>query len=138
MDDKTAAYKYLNEYQKKNYDRITILRKPGEKDRLTKIAREMGYKTVTQFINACIDEKINSFAEPPAQSPISPVEAAEPAKSNYLPATPENLKKIDFKLLKGNSLYQLEAMKIFGEETVNRIYGMSEAEFKKLAHLDNM
>lgn len=58
-DGKKAAYEYINNYQKKNYDRITILRKSGEKERLTKIAKDKGYRTVTEFINACIDEKLN-------------------------------------------------------------------------------
>ena len=59
MDNKKAAYDYINQYQKEKYDRITILRKAGEKERLTQIAKEKGYRTVTEFINACIDEKIN-------------------------------------------------------------------------------
>lgn len=62
MEDKTAnkkaAYTYINNYQKENYDRITILRKSGEKERLTQIAKEKGYKTLTEFINMCIDEKL--------------------------------------------------------------------------------
>lgn len=57
-EQKKAAYKYINDYQKQKYDRITILREPGEKDRLTKIAKEKGYKTLTEFINICIDEKV--------------------------------------------------------------------------------
>ena len=56
--DKKAAYDYINQYQKEKYDRITILRRAGEKERLTKLAEEKGYRTVTEFINACIDEKI--------------------------------------------------------------------------------
>lgn len=56
---KKEAYAYLNEYQRKKYDRITILRKIGEKERLTKIAKEKGYRTLTEFVNACIDEKLN-------------------------------------------------------------------------------
>ena len=59
MDNKKAAYDYINNYQKEKYDRITILRKSGEKERLTKIAKEKGYRTVTEFINACIDEKLS-------------------------------------------------------------------------------
>lgn len=59
MDGKKAAYDYINQYQKEKYDRITILRKAGEKARLTAIAREKGFRTVTEFINACIDEKLN-------------------------------------------------------------------------------
>ena len=57
--DKKAAFKYINEYQREKYDRITILRKPGEKEKLTEIAKLKGYRTLTEFINACIDEKIN-------------------------------------------------------------------------------
>lgn len=58
-ENKKAAYDYINKYQKEKYDRITILRKTGEKERLTKIAKDKGYRTVTEFINACIDEKLN-------------------------------------------------------------------------------
>lgn len=59
MANKKAAFDYINQYQKEKYDRITILRKSGEKERLTNIAKEKGFRTVTEFINACIDEKIN-------------------------------------------------------------------------------
>ena len=59
MENKKAAYNYINQYQKNNYDRITILRKQGEKEKLTEIAKSKGYRKLTEFINACIDEKIN-------------------------------------------------------------------------------
>ena len=55
---KKAAYDYINKYQKEKYDRITILRKTGEKEKLTKIAKEKGFRTVTEFINFCIDEEL--------------------------------------------------------------------------------
>lgn len=58
---KKDAYDYINRYQREKYDRITILRKSGEKERLTQIAKDNGYKTVTEFINACIDEKIEKM-----------------------------------------------------------------------------
>lgn len=57
-EKKKAAFDYINKYQKEKYDRITILRKAGEKEELEKIALEKGYKNLTQFVNACIDEKI--------------------------------------------------------------------------------
>lgn len=57
FSDKQAAFKYINEYQKQKYDRITILRKSGEKKQLEEIAKSKGL-SVTQFINACIDEKL--------------------------------------------------------------------------------
>lgn len=59
MDGKKAAYDYINQYQKEKYDRITILRRSGEKKELERIAKDKGYNNLTQFINACIDEKIN-------------------------------------------------------------------------------
>ena len=55
--DKQAAYKYVNEYQKAKYDRITILRKSGEKEKLDALAKERNMST-TQFVNQCIDEKL--------------------------------------------------------------------------------
>ena len=61
MDEnkKKAAFDYINSYQKEKYDRITIIRAKGEKEKLTAIAKEKGYKNLTDFINTCIDEKIN-------------------------------------------------------------------------------
>lgn len=56
--EKQAAYKYVNNYQKENYDRITIMRKKGEKEKLTEIAKSKGYRNLTEFINSCIDEKL--------------------------------------------------------------------------------
>lgn len=56
-EKKKAAYSYVNEYQKKKYDRITILRSAGEKEKIDKLAKEKGMST-TQFINSCIDEKL--------------------------------------------------------------------------------
>lgn len=58
-DNKKMAYDYINKYQKEKYDRITIIRKRGEKERLTQIAKEKGFRNVTEFINTCIDEKLN-------------------------------------------------------------------------------
>lgn len=135
MDNRQAAYKYINEYQKKKYDRITILRKSGEKERLTQIASDLGYRTVTEFINACIDAKIDSLNTPeaPTQAPNSPVETVKPDKAKYLPPTPENLRKIDFASLKEDRRYQAEAMRLFGDDVISQIYGMTEFEFKKLA-----
>lgn len=56
-EKKKAAYKYVNNYQKEKYDRITILRKAGEKKQIDALAKERGMST-TQFINSCIDEKL--------------------------------------------------------------------------------
>lgn len=63
MWTKKESYEYINNYQKEKYDRITILRKVGEKQRLTEISKEKGYRTVTEFINECINEKLQSYEE---------------------------------------------------------------------------
>ena len=55
---KKIAYDYINGYQKAKYDRITILRKQGEKEKLDQVAREKGFRSTTEFINTCIDEKL--------------------------------------------------------------------------------
>lgn len=56
-EKKKAAYSYVNEYAKNKYDRITILRNVGDKNKIDAIAKERGLST-TQFINQCIDEKL--------------------------------------------------------------------------------
>lgn len=58
-EKRKAAFDYVNQYQKEKYDRITILRKSGEKEKLQAIAKEKGFSSLGAFINACIDEKIN-------------------------------------------------------------------------------
>lgn len=136
MNEKAAAYKYLNEYQKKNYDRITILRKPGEKEKLTQIAKEKGYKTVTQFINACIDEKLESYNTPdllpeaPVQAPEPASEAPEPSKPDVLPLTPENIQKVDFALLKSDIRYQLDIMYAYGNDGFQKLVNMANGTEK--------
>lgn len=135
MDNRQAAYKYINEYQKKKYDRITILRKSGEKERLTKIASEQGYRTVTEFINACIDAKIDSLNTPeaPAQAPETVPEAPKPKEPEFYPPTPENLQMINFAWLKTNPDYKKDVAKLFGDEVADKLSGMTETEFKQLA-----
>jgi len=55
--DKKQAFKYINEYQKQKYDRITITRNKGDKEKLQKVAAEKDL-SLNAFINACIDEKL--------------------------------------------------------------------------------
>jgi hypothetical protein len=57
FSDKQAAYKYINEYQKTKYDRLTVLRPAGDKEKIEAIAKEKGM-SISQFVNQCIDEKI--------------------------------------------------------------------------------
>lgn len=112
-------------YEKNNYFKTLVRFKKEDEERIRAAAGD----SLNGFIVQCV---LNTL-----DKPESPVQAPEPIKSKYLPPTPENLKKIDFKLLKGNPLYQLEVMEQFGEDTVNQLYGMSEAEFKKLISPDS-
>ncbi len=61
MDKKKAIYNYINDYQKEKYDRITILRKTGDKEYINNIAKEHGYRTITEFINSCIDDRLDNY-----------------------------------------------------------------------------
>ena len=61
MDKKKAVYSYINDYQKERYDRITILRKTGDKEYINNIAKEHGYRTITEFINSCIDDRLANY-----------------------------------------------------------------------------
>lgn len=112
-------------YEKNNYFKTLVRFKKEDEERIRAAAGD----SLNGFIVQCV---LNALDKPEA-----PVQAPKPIKPKYLPPTPENLKKIDFKLLKGNPLYQLEVMEQFGEDTVNRLYGMSEAEFKKLISPDS-
>lgn len=51
------ALDYINQYTKENYDRITIFRTKGDRDKLKAIAQERGIST-TQLINSVIDKYI--------------------------------------------------------------------------------
>ena len=49
---------YKNNFIKNNYDRINIPFKKGTKDILNKHIKEYGYKSLNNFINEAINEKI--------------------------------------------------------------------------------
>jgi len=57
FSDKNAAFKYINDYQKEKYDRITIMVKKGEKERYKDLAKERGM-SMTEFIVDCIEKSI--------------------------------------------------------------------------------
>lgn len=58
--DLENKYNYINKFQKENYDRITILRTKGDKDKLKAIASEK-YMSTTEFINWCIDAQLKEI-----------------------------------------------------------------------------
>ena len=49
------ALEYINQYTKENYDRITILRTKGERERLKALALSKGI-SVNEMINSLIDK----------------------------------------------------------------------------------
>lgn len=78
-----ARNKYINDYQKNNYDRIVVLFKPGTKKILEEKAKNKGLKTVSDYIKFLVDQDANTAAatlpgikEPEAIKP-------EPPKNPY-------------------------------------------------------
>lgn len=56
--EKEAAFRYINNYQKEKYDRITILVPKGRKEAIQNTAKSQGMST-SEYIVACIDEHEN-------------------------------------------------------------------------------
>ena len=52
---------YDNAYQRDHYDRITITRNKGDKDKIKTIAKSKGFRSLDEFINTCIDEKVKRY-----------------------------------------------------------------------------
>ena len=58
--DKKQGNDYVNQFKKEHYDRITILRTKGDKDRLDELARDRGVSR-NELINWCIDEHLKTL-----------------------------------------------------------------------------
>lgn len=56
--DKKEAFRYINEYQKEKYDRITVMAEKGKKAKYQEAAKKAGM-SLSAFIAQCVDEKIN-------------------------------------------------------------------------------
>lgn len=56
-EQSNKAYEYINNYQKENYERITILM-PKDKGRALKEYCKSKDIKMSAFINQCIDEKL--------------------------------------------------------------------------------
>lgn len=57
MEEKFSAYSYINQYQKDNYERITILM-PKQKGQALKEYCKSKKLKMSSFIQQCIDEKM--------------------------------------------------------------------------------
>lgn len=58
--DSRQGQEYINSYMRENYDRITILRTKGDKERLDQIAKDRGVSR-NELINWCIDKQLKSL-----------------------------------------------------------------------------
>ena len=56
--NKFDATKYINDFQKENYDRIIVNVPKGQKQVIHDIAEKQGYKSLNSFIVDAINEKI--------------------------------------------------------------------------------
>ena len=54
---------YNNNFAKENYDRIAFQAKKGKKEELKRHIFEFGYKSMNDFINKAVDEKIERDLE---------------------------------------------------------------------------
>ena len=55
--DKQAVFAYNNQYQKKKYERVTVLMPKEKGQALKAYCESKGIKT-SAFVNQCIDEKL--------------------------------------------------------------------------------
>lgn len=54
-----ARNKYQNDFQKSRYDRIAVLLPKGYKEIVDNAIKEKGYRTITEYVKALIDQDIN-------------------------------------------------------------------------------
>lgn len=64
--DKAAAYRYINDFQRENYERITVLVNKGEKAGIQAAANKAGFDTVSKYIVQAIRERMerDGYQEP--------------------------------------------------------------------------
>lgn len=55
---KEKQLKRQNEYMKNNYDRIALLLPKGSREKLTEKAAAAGFKTITEYIKALIENDL--------------------------------------------------------------------------------
>lgn len=100
MDKRKAVYNYINSYQKEKYDRITILRKTGDKEYINNIAKENGYRTITEFINSCIDDRLANYGLRNNTEYLSNVTESPRTNENEFDGKIDNDIKIDSRAFK--------------------------------------
>lgn len=51
-------YQYINDYNKKNYDRVTIIMPSGKKSVIKAVA-DKRHQSLSEFVNELIDRELN-------------------------------------------------------------------------------
>lgn len=51
---------YMNNYNRENYDRITVMRKKGDREKLDHLAKDRGVSR-NELINWCIDQQLKAL-----------------------------------------------------------------------------
>lgn len=59
---KEDAIKYVNAYQKENYDRITVMAKKGKKEEYRKAAEFKNMK-LSEFVQDCVEKELERMKE---------------------------------------------------------------------------
>ena len=57
-ENKQTKTQYKNEFLKNNYDQVRFTVKKGKKEELKEHCSKFGYKSVNDFINQAVNEKI--------------------------------------------------------------------------------
>lgn len=57
-ENRQTRTQYKNDYAKNNYDRIALSVNKGKKEELKEHCSKFGYKSVNDFINQAVNEKI--------------------------------------------------------------------------------
>lgn len=63
IDNKFNKVKYDNDYIKNNYDQVRFTVKKGKKEELKVHCIKFGYKSLNDFINKAVNEKIERDLE---------------------------------------------------------------------------
>lgn len=56
--DRESAFRYINEYQKKKYDRITVMAAKGKKEEYQTAAKLKGMK-LSAFVQYCVEKELD-------------------------------------------------------------------------------